>query len=299
MTPQQYARVRAEAERALRAANALGRFPTPVDAVLRAAKVKEVEEDVLNEGFVAKLRAQASGLLKSALSKVIGLFDAKSSLVFIDRTIHVVKQTFVRLHEAGHAFLPWQRGVYALVEDCDQSIDPMIADEFDREANVFATEILFQLDNFSTEAEEHEFSVLTPVRLSKSYGSSIYAAMRRYVSKNWRACTVVVLNPPELIPGDGFRATLRRHVASESFTQLFGEMDWPDSFTPDDDIGRMVPLGNRKMSGKRSMSLVDRNGTLRECMAEAFTQSHQVFVLIVEVKSLSRSIFLSTDGPKR
>jgi len=92
LTPAQYAKVRSEAERALSLAGALGRFPTPIDDIMAAANVQEVKEDVLNEGFIAKLRREASGALKSALSKVIGLFDAKARLVFIDRTLHVVSR---------------------------------------------------------------------------------------------------------------------------------------------------------------------------------------------------------------
>lgn len=300
LTPSQYAQVRSAAERALLEAGALGRFPTPIDDVMTVAKVEEVKEDVLNEGFIAKIRREVSavsGALKSALSKVMGLFDARSRLVFIDRSLILVRQTFIRLHETGHAFLPWQRDLYMVVEDCEQTIAPELADQFDREANVFASEVLFQLDTFTSEAEEKEFGILVPVHLSKTYGASIYASVRRYVTQNWRACAVVVLNPPEPVAGDGFRAGLRRHCASPSFTEIFGDIQWPDYFTPDTPIGAMVPLGARKMSGKREITLVDRNGDVHECLAEAFTQKHQVFVLIHAVKTLTaRSFIIPTPG---
>ncbi|PZU68037.1 ImmA/IrrE family metallo-endopeptidase [Sphingobium sp.] len=293
LTPGQYAQVRAEAERALKEAGAIGRFPTAIDDVMAAAKVEEVKEDVLNEPFIQKLRRQASGALKSALSKVMGLFDAKARLIFIDRTLHIVKQQFIRLHETAHALLPWQRDLYAVVEDCEQTIDPELADQFDREANVFASEVLFQLDGFSQEAEQSDFNILVPVNLSKKYGASIYSSVRRYVTQNWRACTVIVLNPPVLIDGDGFRASLRRHCASPRFLEIFGEISWPDFFTPDDDVGKMVPLGKRRMTNKREMILKDRNGDDHLCIAEAFTQSHQVFVLIHASKTLTaRSIII-------
>ncbi len=270
-------------------AGALGRFPTPIDDIMAAANVEEVKEDVLNESFILKLRKQASGALKSALSKVIGLFDAKARLVFIDRSLHAVKQTFVRLHETGHAFMAWQRDLYAVVEDCDQTIEPSTADLFDREANVFASEVVFQLDGFTKAAEEQEFGILVPVKLSKRYGASIYSSVRRYVSHNWRACTVLVLNPPEIVAGDGFRASLRRHCSSPRFTEIFGEIDWPLVFTPSHPIGAMVPAYGRKMSGKRTISLIDRNGDTHECIAEAFTQSYQVFVLIHAVSTLTKT----------
>ena len=152
LTAQEYARVRKEAERLLRDAGALGRFPTPVSEVMEAGKVALAPEDVLNEGFLKSIRRKAGGALKSALSKVMGLFDARDRLMFIDSAVKAVKQIFLKLHETGHAVLPWQRNLYAVVEDGEQELDPDIADLFDREANVFATEVLFQLDSFAEEA---------------------------------------------------------------------------------------------------------------------------------------------------
>ena len=289
LSPQQHARVRAEAARALAAAGAIGRRPTPIADIMAAAGIQEVHDDVLNEGFLAKMRREAGAALKSALSKVLGLFDARGRFVFIDRTIYVVKQAFIRLHETGHGFMPWQRDLYAVVEECDQTLDPDIADLFDREANVFASEVIFQLDAFTEEAERHDFGILTPVKMSKEYGASIYASIRRYVANNHRACAVLVLNPPELIEGDGFRAVVRRSISSPRFKILFGDIKWPAYFTPDHDIGAMVPLGKRRMTGKRSLGIRDSNGDMRECIAEAFTQGHQIFVLIHAIQTLPQS----------
>lgn len=299
LTPPQLARVRSEAERALREAGALGVFPTPVDRIMAVAKVEEVKDDVLNPGFIARLRStveQAGGALKRAVNKVMGLFHASAGLVFIDQTLMAVKKRFVRLHEAGHGFLPWQRPMYALVEDCDKALDEQAAALFDREANVFASEVLFQLDHFRNVAEGHPFSIWTPVKLAKTFDASIYACVRQYVSKNHRACAVVVLNMPELVEGDGFRATLRRSVQSDSFTAKFGAYLWKASYTPDDEIGALVPMNGYKSSGKRSLTLIDQNGDRHECIAESFTQTHQVFVLIHAVRTLAtpRPIYLVT-----
>ncbi len=298
LTPSQFARVRAEAERALRDAGAFGVFPTPVDAIMTVAKVEEVKEDVLNSGFIAKLRSgveKTGGALKRAVSKVMGLFHASAGLVFLDQTMMAVKKRFVRLHESGHGFMPWQRPMYALVEDCEHALDAEAAELFDREANVFAAEVLFQLDSFRDMAEGYPFSIWTPVKLAKKFDASIYACVRQYVSKNHRACAVVVLNMPEFIEGDGFRATLRRPIQSESFTTIFGAYDWKPVYTPDDDIGALIPINGYKSSGKRSLVLVDRNGDRHECIAESFSQTHQIFVLIHVVKTLAvpRPIFLT------
>jgi len=259
---------------------------------MAAANVTEVKEDVLNESFVEKLRREVGGTLRRAFKKVIGLFDAREGLIFIDRTLHVVRQAFVRLHETGHAFMRWQRDLYAVVEDSEYEIDSELADQFDREANVFASEVMFQLNGFSEEAEGYEFGLRAPISLSKTYGSSIYSAIRRYVTHNWRACTVIVLDMPEFVEGDGFRANVRRTCSSPDFARMFGEMELPEFITPDHKLGHLVPVGGKRMTGRRSINLPDRNGDKQKCFAEAFTQSHQVFILIHAIKTLAPSIII-------
>ena len=69
----QLARVRAEAKRALQEAGALGKFPTPIADIMAVANVEEVHEDVLNEGFVAKLRAKANSAGQALKSVRMGL----------------------------------------------------------------------------------------------------------------------------------------------------------------------------------------------------------------------------------
>jgi len=290
LTPGQRARVRKEAERALREAGALGVFPTPVDQIMSAARVTVVKEDVLNPGFLAKLRAKAEQTgqaVKRALSKVLGLFHASEGLVFLNQTLIAVKKRFVSLHEAGHGFMPWQRPMYAVVEDCEKALDASTAELFDREADVFASEVLFQLDTFHDMAEGEPFEIWTPVKLARRFDASNYAAIRQYVAKNHRACAVVVLNMPELVPGDGFQATLRRVIQSDSFVEFFGSHPWKERYTPDDPIGSLVPLGKRRSSGKQSIGLTDRNGVPHDCVAESFSTGHNVFILIHAVKTLT------------
>ncbi|WP_315927440.1 ImmA/IrrE family metallo-endopeptidase [Mesorhizobium sp. SP-1A] len=296
LTPGQRLRVRKEAERALREAGALGVFPTPTDRIMTVARIEEVKEDVLNPGFLAKLRAKAGHAVKRAVTKVLGLFHASDGLVFLNQTMLAVKKRFVGFHEAAHGFLPWQRPMYALVEDCEKALDGATAELFDREANVFASEVLFQLDTFHEMASSEAFEIWTPVRLASRFNASNYAAIRQYVSKNDRVCAVVVLNMPELVLGDGFHATLRRPIQSERFTQLFGNYPWKDTYTPDDDIGAMIPVGKRRASGKRSLGLMDANGVLHDCVAESFSTGHQVFVLIHAVKTLTATrVLLPAD----
>jgi hypothetical protein len=263
-----------------------------------AGKIVLASENVLNEGFLRSVRRKAGAALKSAISKVLGLFDAQNRVVFIDRAVAAVKQTFLKLHETAHAILPWQRRLYAVVEDGERELDPDVADLFDREANVFATEVLFQLDGFAKEAADSGFGIEVPLKLGRKYGSSAYAAIRQYVSKSDRDCTVIVLDPPLFTPGHGFQASLRRTVESPTFRKKF-DFNWPSCITPDDEVGAMVPVGNQRMSRPRTISLVDRTGIRHECVAEAFKTPYQVFILVHATRTLTkRTIVMPAAGQR-
>ena len=287
LSPRQQRLVRQHAQQALKSAQAFGVLPTPVDKVMEAAKVFVAEEDLSDEGFLKMMAKAAGGTLKRALDKILGVMHVAARLVYLDKAVHVAKLPFLKLHETAHAVLPWQKDIYAVTEDCEKTLAPEIADEFEKEANVFATEVIFQLDAFTEEAADHKVGILVPVKMSKTYGSSIYSAVRRYVVTHHKACLVLVLEPPVVHVDLGFTCNLRRVVASESFVKQFGELYWPEYFSPNDQIGAAVPVSGKKMSGYRRVTLVDQNGNQNQCVGEAFTNSHQVFILVHSIKTLT------------
>src|SRR5436853_7767004 len=102
--------------------------------------------------------------------------------------------------------------MFVVAEDCEMTLAPDVAELFDREANAFASEVIFQLDAFSNEANDHNFNILVPVRLASRYKASIYASIRRYVTGNRRPCMVLVLEPPQLCSRRGYVAKFRSDV---------------------------------------------------------------------------------------
>jgi hypothetical protein len=274
------------ARQALIQADGMGRLPTPVDDIVAASNVVVVVGDELDPGFLSKLRGRLGPPLKRALSKVLGVLDAVGMTAFIDPKVHRSKQPFLKLHETAHAALPWQRELYVGMEDCEKTIGPDIAEQFEREANVFASEVLFQLDSFTTEAAQCDFGLRVPLKLAHRYGTSVYAAVRRYVSTHRLACAVLVLDPPTSLDCLGFSAPVRRVVSSASFQDLFGHVQWPDRVTPEHPLGRSMPIGGRKMSPPACYTLTDLDGAQREIVVEGFTQGYQVFLLLHAVATL-------------
>jgi hypothetical protein len=218
------------------------------------------------------------------------VIDVGARIIYIDRAVHAVKQVFLRLHEVGHSVLPWQRDLYCAIEDCEKTLSPEVAETFDREANVFASEVLFQLDAFATESADYNFSIKVPMNLSKKYGASVYSAVRQYVSKHHKICVVLVLDPPAAVLGDGFRCSVRRVIASQEFKGVFGNVDWPPEITSNCGLGRYIPF-TRKMTGPKPLALRDARGDEHECLAEAFNSTHQIFLLIHEVSTVTQVTF--------
>lgn len=294
LDPNDLIAVEGRAKNFLDRASAWGVYPTPVDTLMDAAKITVAPKSAFDPAaflaFVRNKTQKAADTLKRALSKVLGLYDASDSIVHIDYEVGVSKQTFLKLHEAGHHEMPTHRKIFRLFQDCEQTLAPEIADRFEREANNFARYVLFQGNSFRDAAADHKLGVKIPIRLAKKFGSSVYAAAREYARTHHASCVVYVLNPVEFVPGGGFRAEVRRIEPSPSFRREFG---CPEDLviTPTHALASLVPIG-RRMSAPRDFVFADRNGQRHVCIGEAFDTKHNILLLIYPQASLPTSIFL-------
>ncbi len=169
--------------------------------------------------------------------------------------------------------------MYSLIHDSENSLGPYITDLFEREANVFAAESLFQGARFSEEARQYDFGMKVPLALSDRYGASVYSTFRRYVTTSSNSCCVIVLEPAVMGEGKEFSAVIRRTVVSETFNMIFAPLDFGPCIHHRHYLAQLLHVG-RKMTGRRSITIFDRNGTRRRCSAEAFNSKHHMFVLI-------------------
>ncbi len=280
-----YADVRRQADLLLRKANAYGRFPTPVDDLIAAANLSVAQDDTLDSSFLSKLYRKVEGGIKRALDKVLGLLDGQARTIYLDQSVHQKKKVFLSLHEVGHDFLPWQRDMFAILEDSELSLDPDVREQFEREANVFTTEVLFQLDGFTKEAADYDLGISVPIRLAKRYGASVYSSIRRYVTTNHRQCAVLVYNQPEYIIGSGSTVSLRRSLQSPLFTNQFGEIQWPAVLTADDSFFGFLPI-EKKFSASTTFIFRLAPEKYIQCVAEAFNSTYQIFILIYPASGL-------------
>jgi Zn-dependent peptidase ImmA (M78 family) len=278
-------RVQKYADLLLRKASAYGRFPTPVDDLVAAAKLEIARESALAkigmDGFYRQL-PNALKLtpekLKRAAAKVIGLLDRQDRTIHLDPDTHPKKRIYVSLHEVGHDFLPHQRKTFSILEDSETELDPDTKDLYEREANVFASEVLFQGDAFAIQAADFDLAIRVPINLAKKFGPSVYSAARRYVTTHKQSCALLVFNRPLHVVGVGEVMELRRAIPSPSFHEEFGQHDWPQQCGPQDFFMRIRP--KNRFTSPRIFRITDLNRQSRECIVEAFDSTHHILFLI-------------------
>ena len=287
--------VEARARLSLDKAGAWGRFPTPVDDILLAAKLRVAPKGLFDAAsfaaYAKKLADGAKQWLKSAISKVLGLYDANEQIIHVDDSVVASKQTFLKLHETGHHEIPTHRKIFSVFQDCEQTLAPAIADQFEREANNFARFALFQGTAFQERAADLPMGIKTPIGLAKTFGASNYAAAREFVRMHHRACVLYVLEPLEFVPGKGASGLVRRIEVSPTFDQQFGR---PSDERIDNDhaLSTILPIG-KKMTWPTPLRYRDKNGADHECLGEAFKTKYNVFLLVYPTKALaSSSIFV-------
>ena len=298
LTPDQMREVEERASGLLNRAAGWNRFPTPVPDILETAQVKVAPMGVFDPiqvmEYIRSRAERTADSLKSALSKVLGIYDAPEQLIHIDNSVSEAKQTFLKLHEVGHHQIPWHRRLFQIFQDCNKTLSPETADLFEREANNFARFVLFQGTSYGEMAADHALEIKTPMKLAKKFGASIYASCREFARTNRRSCVVYVLEPIKYCESSGAEAEVRRIEASPSFERKFG-IPRDTVISLDHPIGRVLPLG-RRMSRPMSVSIRDRNGEMHECVMEAFDTTFNVVVLVYPNSSLAKATFIMPNG---
>ena len=122
--------------------------------------------------------------------------------------------------------MPWQKNIHEILDDDDHSLQSDTHEEFEAEANFFASATLFQQDRFEIELNKLSLEIESSMQLAKFFGASIHATLRRYVENSKNRCALIVLeNVSER--GTQVKCGLKDKFQSEKFSKTFGELSIP------------------------------------------------------------------------
>lgn len=272
-TPDSAADVTREVRRLLRAAGIRNELPTPREEILKCVKLVETGEIDLAE-YEATLKEKALRLFHRAASKVLGLLDRRSEIIYVDPGTHASRRIFVTYHEVTHKILPWQE--ITITEDDKLTLSSECEELFEAEANYGAADILFQCDRFEREARDYNLSIGSALCLAANYNASHHAGLRRFAERNHRPCFLMVLKPTSRQNEDGRTSYYVVYsVPSGSFTTGFGESLDVKYVNPGSELGEIV---NGGVEGE--VILADTKGFRRPCDVEVYNNNFNTFVLI-------------------
>lgn len=280
----------------LRDAEVGQKFPTPVDDLVECAGLVVSDDAALDEDYAEyfgvreeyqkALGATSYAALKSALRKTWGLIDLIDNIIYLDRTMSSQKQEFLKLHEVGHKMLPWQHATF-MFADYKATLAPDIKALFEREANRFAAEVLFQGDRFTQQSRDLPLELETPLWLSSCYGSSAHAAIRRFVEVSHRCCAVLIVRPSKSGANNGSAFNVAYEVRSDYFATQFEGTRLPRRLESESILGAALLTGRQYYRGD-GLLLSDRDGRKTECVFQIFQGSWNAFVLIFPLSETMR-----------
>ncbi|SDD77548.1 ImmA/IrrE family metallo-endopeptidase [Niabella drilacis] len=278
----------------LKSCKGLGVFPTPIDTIVDYSELivnNQVDISRIHDSYLSK----ATNALFKALSKVRGLLDRRKKTIYLDLSQLPTRRNFVKLHEVGHGILPWQAKVHDVLDDDDDSLSPYVIDEFEAEANYFASVTLFQHDIFIEELKKLNLSMESNMQLAKLFGGSIHATLRRYIQCSPKRCALLVLeNKSSLNSNRG--CFKKAFFASTKFIETFGDIDWPATFDFKWAFASSYLIG-RKGVLSDSIKLQTLNGNT-EFNYQFFNNSYNGFVLLYPngEKQRSRTNIIITES---
>lgn len=278
----------------LKKSKSLDVFPTPVNKIVEYC---ELSQSHLN-GFHKIPRnylAKNIDAFQRMMKKILGALDTEEKVIFIDPSIPNVKQNFIKLHEVGHDSIPWQKDIKYI--DDSHTLNPDTKEQFEAEANYFASSGLFQLDRYEDQMLKLPLEIGSPMALAKRFGGSNHSSMRRYAEISNKRCALVVLEDKEK-NGHRFSLDLRNSFQSKSFTKEFGEITWPEKL--DSNFPFIQDYVRKRKFHKEGVIHLQTLSGIHSFTYHYFNNNYNVFVLIIPSgeKNKSRTkIYLSSEMP--
>lgn len=266
----------------LKGSKSLDIFPTPVERILDYSDfVLDNKIDLLNiePSFLESLKEKSVKTLQSGLTKIRGIFDRKEKTVYIDANLenNIGRKNFIQLHEIGHGVLSWQNEMTLCLDD-DETLSTITEEQFEEEANYFASSTLFQQDRFEFEAEKLKLGLASVMALKQKFGASVHSTFRNYVHKSKNRCALLVLTPISNSKDNSVICETRNLFYSHPFLKDIGKLILPHEFGLEWSFIRDFKLTRYSENG--TIELTTEEGELLDCNYHFFNNTYNSFVFI-------------------
>jgi len=161
--------------------------PTPREDIIACAKMVEAGEMALDDFRGSLLKAGLGRLitrfnLSELWNKVRGLFRYDDRVFYVDPRQHRHKQIQTTYHEAYHAIDPAHKKLSHLIHvDTEETLALWAKRKMEREANLGASLIRFQVDRLQRESRDLPTSMESICYLAERFDASIHGTLRHYV----------------------------------------------------------------------------------------------------------------------
>lgn len=264
----------------LRKAEVDERLPTPVNDLVAAAGLLEVDDYLFSEAKIRQAPKELRRLIRAAGRKIRGALDRRERVLHVNPAIEVPAQRqFIRCHETMHDALPWQRDMLVL-GDTAKTLAPDIELRFEREANQGGAELLFQVDLLARIARDYPTELATPVVLADMFGASIHATFRRWIESHRGTMCGIVLAP---VPVRSSPLTFRRFelVESAEWQRRYGANRFPFSLSvPTYPFVATLDDPTQRSGLDATWALTDLAGSNTGLRVQSFSNSYRTFLLL-------------------
>ncbi len=263
----------AAATQALRAADALGVVPTPLDDLAEAIGIGAVID-------IGEVPEELLAKKPSALKKLLGAYWFRAETAFVDFSQTRGRVRFTQAHEIGHRVVPWHKGAYL---DDERRLFRETEDLLELEANLAGAHLIFQGSQFFERALDFETSLRTPILLAGDFDASCAATIRYFVEHHPDPLAVLVAGRYKRADG-----TVPIFLALESpaFRERLGPIAgrFPTRSLPLDDTEPLGPLLVEARDAvdppSKEVKIRDLGRQYRRFLAEAFFNGRCYFVVL-------------------
>ena len=212
----------------LRRADVYGVLPTPISELYEFSQIECLTFGVEEQRRWERLRESAQSVVRSMFQKIRGFGDLREKVVFVASDSPVARDRFVKGHELGHQIIPWHRVRREYMDD-DHTLSPATRALFEREANFFAAEVLFQAELFSRRARDFTPSLDAVFTLAEAHQSSRQATLWRFAEVHDYPVAAAIYYPCRTAGGgrDLSRWTRWRQIASPAFERRYPQVSMP------------------------------------------------------------------------